>query len=150
MSISESEMQREEAPTRQRSRRLLFLLVSVALLTGLGALGLSIYNTARFDDRVQAYVHSHSEDFRGLRGPQGGVGATGPVGTPGLPGPRGQAALTDFSSFDACLSSSIRSWATGFALTTRSDYTVGSDPLNPPQVAVLSTPTIAPGILCQP
>ena len=62
-----SELQPGQPPSRQNFGRLMFGVLLVTLAAGLGALGLSIYNTARFDDRVQAYVRSHVTELRSVR-----------------------------------------------------------------------------------
>ena len=67
--------------TGRVGRRLAVVAISVALVAGLGALGLSIYNTARFDDRVHDYIAAHASELRGKRRQPGVTGATG---IPGL------------------------------------------------------------------
>jgi hypothetical protein len=91
-----------------RSRRLIWTAVTVALLAGLGALGLSLYNTARLDDRVHDYVVAHRAALAGVPGPQGARGATGPVGPAGPIGLPSKP--VDLSSYSSCLEFELEQW----------------------------------------
>jgi hypothetical protein len=100
-------------PLRPR-RRLLWSAVIVALVAGLGALGLSIYNTIRFDDRVNDYVQSHRAVLAGARGPQGPAGPPGAEGPEGPEGPAGaDAEPVNLSRYSSCLQLQLGQWMNG-------------------------------------
>jgi hypothetical protein len=107
---------------RSPRRRLMWAAISVALVAALGALGLSIYNTARFDDRVQDYIQGHRASLAGAQGPQGPRGPVGPQGPAGLPGLRGPAGAdgeqVDLSSYSSCLEFELEQWMNGASAST--------------------------------
>jgi hypothetical protein len=101
--------------TPRRTSRLAIAAIAVALIAGLGALGLSVYNTTRFNDRVADYIGAHKTSLQGARGPQGPPGEPGPQGDPGEQGPAG---TTDLARYGECLSLEIQRWGNDFTIRT--------------------------------
>jgi hypothetical protein len=110
-----------QTTTERPRRRLMWSAVIVALVAGLGALGLSIYNTARFDERVKDYVTAHKASLVGAPGPVGPRGATGPEGPRGAAGPQGAAGKDAdplaLQRYNNCLESGLASWMRRASIT---------------------------------
>jgi hypothetical protein len=120
----------EVVPTPERNaktrRRLLFTLIAGTLLVALAALGLSIYNTVRFDDKIHDYIDAHRATLIGAPGPQGlpgqagATGPQGPRGLPGEPGEPGEDATTDLMNYTNCLELQVGGWMRRATITTSS------------------------------
>jgi hypothetical protein len=94
------------------------VVVVVALVAGLGALGLSVFNTVRFDDRVHDFVSAHRAELAGERGAPGSIGATGVPGPAGPIGLPGKAGASDLGRYNVCLAYEIESWAQQLTVDT--------------------------------
>jgi hypothetical protein len=108
----------EEVARRPR-RRFLTGIACVTLIAALAALGLSIYNTARFDDRVRDYVSDHRAALAGVQGPRGAPGTQGPAGPAGPIGLPGK--TPDLAAYNTCVQFELNQWMERATVTLTTD-----------------------------